>query len=82
MESYSLELVEWMDTISVDGWIDLQEAAECRPVRVQSVGFVLEVTSEYLKLAGSLVIDEQQDISLTGAVWTIPIGMVINRYEL
>lgn len=82
MNSYSLELVEWTDTVSVDGWIDLQEANQCRPTLVQSVGFVLEVTQDYLKLAGSMVLDESQDITLVGAVWTIPLGMVVNRYEL
>lgn len=52
-----LMLVEWHDNFSQSGWRDVEERVteeNMRPVRIQSVGWVLAETEEVLKLAASI----------------------------
>ena len=76
-----LEIVEWIDASGIDGWSDMDDAYNLETYRCWSVGHVLEVTSEHVKLAGSLAC-ENGEPQLLGGLMCIPIGMIRSRRRL
>lgn len=71
-------LVEWVDATSSDHWMSLQDAKEePSDYSVFSMGFMIERTEQYVRLASNLAEDEQ----VFGVV-TIPVPWVKGVWEV
>ena len=52
-----LVTIEWMDSVSMDGWIDPDEKLPC-PDLVRTTGYVVRETSGYFVVTASYVVAE------------------------
>lgn len=82
-------MVEWIDSSSIkDVWHGAEEIIdEMRKDGLdwmQTIGFVVDITKDYILLAGSLQRNEDWDIPRVGAVFAIPKGCIkqITRIKL
>ena len=64
--------VNWMDIGSYDGpWMDLSEAKEMRPVPMETVGYILEMSETHIVVCSTVSED-----GAVGSVNSIPRGVV------
>lgn len=77
---YPLVEVIWNDAASnSDAWVHVSEIAT--PEKVNTTGFLVKETDEYITIAGSVSTDPDF-IENVGNTMTIPIGMIVSRREV
>lgn len=77
---YPLVEIIWDDAASnSESWVNLSDIQE--PERVNTTGFLVKETDEYLTVANS-VSAEEDFIDTVGNTMTIPKGMIISRREV
>ena len=75
----SLVHVRGVDIASHDGaWMDISEAKEFKPLAVDTCGWIVVKTDEYIVVASSI----SDDLEVTGSVNAIPLGCVVSIVPL
>lgn len=77
---YPLVEVIWNDAASnSESWVHLDDII--KPEQVNTTGFLVKETNEYLTVAAS-VSNQEEFIETVGNTMTIPKGMIVSRREV
>jgi len=69
-------IVSWVDISSYDGaWMDLDEAEQFKPIAVETCGWMIKETPEYVVIAST--VSFEKDNKVTGSVNAIPRGCIV-----
>ena len=72
-------LVKWVDIASHDGaWMDLEEAKAFKPLVVETCGWIVVDTDDYITVVSS----RSSEGEVTGSVNSIPKGCVVGIQNL
>lgn len=77
----NLELIQWVDCLSDDGWLSVDEADRQALATAFTVGFIVKDEPDFLTVAGSFNTYEGA-VNQYGAVWTIPKAAIKSRSQL
>lgn len=77
----NLELIQWVDCLSDDGWLSVDEADHQTLATAYTVGFIVKDEPDFLTVAGSFNTYEGA-VNQYGAVWTIPKVAIQSRTQL
>lgn len=73
---YQKVLVSWVDISSYDGaWMDLEEAIQYSPINVETCGWMIKETNDYVVIASTLSVEK--DNKVIGSVNAIPRGCIV-----
>lgn len=75
----NLAIVRWIDISSHDGaWMDYSDAENLKPISVDTVGWIIKETNEYIVIVSSLSPEDGETV--TGSVNAIPRGCIQSIY--
>ena len=81
MTEFSMVIIHWIDISSHDGaWMDLCEAQTFEPIEVQTCGWVVKETPEYVTVVSSL--SPKKDDAVAGSINAIPRGCIQSIYPV
>jgi len=69
--------IEWDDACGHSKWFDLEGWSDKLPIRIRTIGFMLQKTKVMIQLAGSM-----RKNGIVGDLFIIPAGCVVNIRKL
>lgn len=72
------EWVQWIDTMGVGGWKEIDDAKKREPLIINTLGFVIEDTRTKLIIGQSLDKEDRQ----VDHIMVIPKQCVLNRWSI
>jgi len=58
---FPMVLIEWRDTTIQAGWVSVKYAKEEKTELCKSIGFLLEITKQEVKIASAISLDKETD---------------------
>ena len=78
---YPKIIINWIDISSHDGaWMDLEEALKFKPIAIETCGWMIKETEDYVVVVSSVSFDE--DDNVIGSVNAIPRGCIVSIKRL